>query len=951
MSARAPRVLLAAAAAAITLGAGQAPAVAAPGALPGDDPAMAAWARLTPGQKVGQLLLVAFYVPEPLYDTPEPLQEAIGLIGELGVGGLVLQKGNNVFRNARGEDLPAEIAGLAGRLQSVALGAAGPGVPLFLAVDHEGDGDPLTHLREGFTPVPSAMAIGATYDPARAEAVGRVVGSELAAVGVNMLLGPVLDVLADPRTDSGGDIGTRSFGGDPYWVQQLGAAYVRGAHRGAGGRLAVVAKHFPGHGGSDRSPDSEVATVNKSLEALREIELQPFAAVTGAAPGDPDAPHVADGLMTSHIRYRAVRPDIRSFTPPISMDREAMDALLSQPDMPFRAWRDAGGLVVADSLGVRAVRRYFDPTEQQFPHRQIARQALLAGNDVLIIAQFAADGSWQTGLGNIRDLVAYFAQQYDADPAFRSRVDEAALRVLRRKAAMYPEWTVEAVAPDPERATAATGAPESMDAMAAAARAAVTELRAVDRPRAGDALVIVADYDRDTNPRELACFEESCGLGAERSRRLADMAPTLVEALLLDRYGPGGSGAVDRARLSLVTFCQLREMARPSSRPAPAEVPGAGPTLDDTACDPDADPETVRATLSAADWIVFAFAELDPTEVRDLRGLLLPQASASAGGREETRVAALAFGPPYYVDQTNFYHLDAYYAAYSKSAASIEAMLAALYGEIDAEGALPVTYPDADMPLHERLSPDPDQSLTVRVVSGPEPPRVPATVVVEVGPILDRNGNVVPDGTEVTFGTDPAEALSRSATVVVGTTGGIGRAELELVAGARVKIVAASESALATPVAIALDPPPTPSVTADTPRPATPTAPVAAGPAGPASGRNGGLRVADLLLSLAGIVVLVGLVEGRGPLRAAPAGKRMRAGLACGVFGLAAYLAYGSALRALAVPRPGIAALGLDAVAVTVLGATLGLTAIAVASVRARRIGRTPRATEPGARR
>ena len=56
----------------------------------------------------------------------------------------------------------------------------------------------------------------------------------------------------------------------------MGQAYIQGVHEGSQGMVATVAKHFPGHGGSDRLPDKEVSTVDKSLRELRRIELPPF---------------------------------------------------------------------------------------------------------------------------------------------------------------------------------------------------------------------------------------------------------------------------------------------------------------------------------------------------------------------------------------------------------------------------------------------------------------------------------------------------------------------------------------------------------------------------------------------------------------------------------------------------------------------------------------------------
>ena len=238
---------------------------------------------------MAQLLLVAVYAP----DSAAPLDEIAPLARELGIGGIVLQTGSNVFVNRRGEPLPAHIAQLTADIQRTAL-ARPDGVPLFIAVDHEGNGAPLTHLREGFTALPSAMSIGATWDPANAAAVGEITGRELAAVGVNVVLGPVLDVLASTHVDNGGDIGTRAFGGHPYWVGRMGSAYVAGVHAGSGGRVLTVAKHFPGHGGSDRLPEMAAERAGAVLELELEAGGQrDHVGAIAARVGDEREQHVA----------------------------------------------------------------------------------------------------------------------------------------------------------------------------------------------------------------------------------------------------------------------------------------------------------------------------------------------------------------------------------------------------------------------------------------------------------------------------------------------------------------------------------------------------------------------------------------------------------------------------------------------------------------------------------
>ncbi len=890
----------------------------------GDDPVYRAYEALSPRERVGQLFLIAF----SRGDDDAPAADALELITEYGVGGLVLQKGNQIFANELGRDLPHEIASLTAELQRGALGDGGPGIPLFIAVDHEGDGDPFTHLREGFTAIPSPMALGATWDPANVEAIGTIVGQELAAVGVNLLLGPGLDVLAEPRVDSQGDIGTRSFGGDPYWVAQMGRAYIRGVHRGSRGRVATVAKHFPGHGGSDRLPDEEVATVNKSLLELRRIELPPFAAVTSGPAGNPDDPAITDGLMTSHIRYRGFQGNIRRGTKPISIDPEALRAILELNGFPFGSWHEGNGLMIADSLGVRALRRFDDPSGLTFRHRDVARKALEAGNDVLVLAQFAITPAWSVQRGNIEDVIRYFAAQYVADATFRSRVDEAALRVLHRKAALYPEWSADAVTVRAEGLLDTVGTDQARDTVARISAAAVTVLRRQgEGPQAGQRIVVITDDDG-----RLACKAESCGLPPERRDALSRMGDTLVEAAIIERYGPSGTGIIRPADMTALTFCELQRALGPTPPepppPAPSPSPGEGPSVPDREpCPADLSPEEVLARLRGADWILFAFADLQPNIVRDLTGFYLHQVNGLVQ-RSNTRVAALSFGPPYYIDATNYSHLDTYIAAYSKNPPSVEAAVDVLFGDRPAAGAPPVTIRNADYDLTHQLEPDPDEPFDLRAVSASDD-GLPARVVVEIGPIWDRNGHPVPDETEIDLTTNPPGVLDGGPVKRVHTVGGRIRTELVFPQGGHVTIRAVSGDAVARqPLVLALpEPSPTP-VPTGTRSPALSRGALPGGGA-PDTGHPG-LGIADLLLSVAAIVLVTGAAVTSQPWRRRNLDEQTRTALLVAVGGMGSYIVVGALLvyRSPAVSRfitPGLQTAYVMLTAL--LGALAGLAA------------------------
>lgn len=90
-----------------------------------------------------------------------------------------------------------------------------------------------------------------------------------------------------------------------------------------------------------------------------------------------------------------------------------------------------------------AVKKYYDITGQTFPHRQIARDALMAGNDLLVLAQFAPSDHYEPQFANMRDTMRYFRQQYERDALFAKRVNEAAMRVIRLKLKLYPEFESE----------------------------------------------------------------------------------------------------------------------------------------------------------------------------------------------------------------------------------------------------------------------------------------------------------------------------------------------------------------------------------------------------------------------------------------------------------------------------------------------------------------------------
>jgi beta-N-acetylhexosaminidase len=156
---------------------------------------------------------------------------------------------------------------------------------------------------------------------------------------------------------------------------------------------------------------------------------------------------MVDGLLLSHIRYQGFQGNIRATTKPVSFDAAALDLIMKLPE--FSDWRSEGGIIVSEDLGSEAVRKFFDPLNTGFDARQVARSALLAGNDLLNLGNIIATNDPDSYTTVVR-IVEYFNQRYLDDPTFQTRVDKAVQNILIMKFKLYPAFQLEDILPVPE---------------------------------------------------------------------------------------------------------------------------------------------------------------------------------------------------------------------------------------------------------------------------------------------------------------------------------------------------------------------------------------------------------------------------------------------------------------------------------------------------------------------
>ncbi len=256
-------------------------------------------ARMTLEEKAAQLMMPALFSRDDAYTL-----KVLGEYGKKGVGGVVLLKGDSE----------------SARHLSDSLSKASAVIP-FISIDAEwGLGMRLSD--EPVYPVNSEVGKVATEE--EMFRYGALVARQCREIGINMVLGPVLDV-----ADSTSFMGRRSYGADPVRVSDLAVAYARGLESEG---VMSVAKHFPGHGAATGDSHKKKPVVERTLHQMDSIDLYPF------------KKYIESGLsavMVGHLAVPAIDPEMR----PAAVSPTVINRLLVK-DLGF------DGLILTDALNM-----------------------------------------------------------------------------------------------------------------------------------------------------------------------------------------------------------------------------------------------------------------------------------------------------------------------------------------------------------------------------------------------------------------------------------------------------------------------------------------------------------------------------------------------------------------------------------------------------------------------
>lgn len=281
-------------------------------------------------EKIGQLFMVDVFSKDP----KAKIDKIDSLIKNQHIGGIIFSKGG-----------PKRQAILNNRFQKNSK------VPLIMAMDAEWG---LAMRLDSTFAYPWNMTLGAITDNEIIYKVGKRIGEHTKRIGMHINFAPVVDINTNPNNPI---IGNRSFGEDRDNVTEKSLAFMKGMQ--SAGVLAN-AKHFPGHGDTEKDSHKTLPTINFSKKRIDSIELYPYKRL------------IQEGLssvMVAHLNVPALESR-NNF--PSSLSKNIVTNLL-QGELGFN------GLTFTDALNMKGATNFQKAGE-------IELAAFLAGNDVLLIS-------------------------------------------------------------------------------------------------------------------------------------------------------------------------------------------------------------------------------------------------------------------------------------------------------------------------------------------------------------------------------------------------------------------------------------------------------------------------------------------------------------------------------------------------------------------------------------
>lgn len=339
------------------------------------------------------------------------------LIVEYNFGNVVLNSYNLVSRNVKSSGEYSKILQFSEYLQSKAFGNK---IPLLIAANFENE--TISALPPSIYQAPSALSIGCTRDTILIRNIGRSIAKKLNKYGINVILGPVLDVYSTVQGTLNPIERNRCFGGSPKIVFNIASHFINGLKEGG---VLTIGKHYPGLGSVDEDPHSKIPLFNGTPKQLNS-ELLPYPSLTKQL----------DGIMTSHLTVNCIVDE----TPVTFSDRFVTDLLRNDKEIipQIKGIGFKNGIVITDDLSdMNSIFIYAN--EKLLSNVQIAEKAFLAGHDILLYCHIDTPGQLSKSVyhkfnySNLIQIKNHFVDLVKTNPIFKARYVESLVRIIKTK--------------------------------------------------------------------------------------------------------------------------------------------------------------------------------------------------------------------------------------------------------------------------------------------------------------------------------------------------------------------------------------------------------------------------------------------------------------------------------------------------------------------------------------
>lgn len=277
-------------------------------------------------QKVGQLFIFGF-------DDTLITEETRTFLNETNIGGVLLFRKNITSQN--------QLKTLTDQLQNIHT------IPMFISIDQEGGVVSRIDWDSDF-----AKSQGSVSNAQEAYELAKTRGDKLRSYGINTNFAPVVEYITDTQSF----MYNRVYRGNINEVVEKSIATVNGY---TDSNILSVIKHYPGH--SNTSPDSHY---DLPVVSIRDRSWNSYISTFQNIIEDTNVPAV----MVGHIKFPNIDNEVSTLSNEIINNRLIKDL-------------EYNGIVISDDMQMGAL-------ENMGCYKSIAKQALLAGNDILIYSKY-----------------------------------------------------------------------------------------------------------------------------------------------------------------------------------------------------------------------------------------------------------------------------------------------------------------------------------------------------------------------------------------------------------------------------------------------------------------------------------------------------------------------------------------------------------------------------------